>query len=119
MSIDLAGRSAIVTGAGSTVGLGQAIAHELARRGANVVGHDIVLPEETARSVRNAGGNAVGFASDLLVEEGMSELVQFAVSEFGRLDILVNNAGIGEPCGPLVEFEAEDWDRLFAINLRA
>jgi meso-butanediol dehydrogenase/(S,S)-butanediol dehydrogenase/diacetyl reductase len=119
MSADLAGRCAIVTGAGSALGLGRAIAHELARRGANVIVHDVALPEESAASVRDAGGHAVAFASDLLVEQGISELVRFAVSQFGRLDILVNNAGIGEPCGPLVDFDADDWDRLFAINLRA
>lgn len=119
MSMDLAQRTAIVTGAGSALGLGHAIARELARRGANVVVHDVALPEESAGSVREAGGSAVAFASDLLVEEGMSELVRFAVSTFGRLDILVNNAGIGHLCGPLVEFDVGDWDRLFAINLRA
>lgn len=119
MSSDLSGRVAVVTGAASAVGLGSAIARELARRGASLVVHDLAAPEETAASIRAAGGRASAFASDLAVEEGVSDLVGFAAAEFGRLDIYVNNAGIGHLCGLLVDFEVDDWDLLFAINLRA
>lgn len=119
MQTDLAGRTAIVTGAGSVVGLGHAIARELASRGADVVIHDMALPEESAQSIREAGGSAVPFASDLSVEDGMSDLVRFAVTQFGRLDILVNNAGIAEPFTALVDLDAALWDKVLAINLRA
>jgi meso-butanediol dehydrogenase/(S,S)-butanediol dehydrogenase/diacetyl reductase len=119
MSSDLTSKVAIVTGAGSMSGLGHAIAIALAGGGATVVVHDVTSPDESTAAVAALGGRAASFASDLAHEKGMSDLIDFAVSEFGRLDILVNNAGLGHLCGPLVDFEAADWDRLFAINLRA
>jgi meso-butanediol dehydrogenase/(S,S)-butanediol dehydrogenase/diacetyl reductase len=117
--MELGEKIAIVTGAASTAGLGHAIALALGRAGATVIVHDIGLPEESAAAVAKTGARAVPFAADLGDENGMRDLVAFAVSTFGRLDILVNNAGLGDLCGPLVDFTAEDWDRLFAINLRA
>lgn len=110
---------AIVTGAGSITGLGHAIAMRLAAAGARVVVHDVSRPEESAAAITAAGGQADAFASDLLQESGQSDLVDFAVSRHGRLDMLINNAGLGHLCGPIVDFSGEDWDKLFAINLRA
>ncbi len=115
----LESKVAIVTGAGRITGLGHAIAGRLAAAGARVIVHDVTLPEESAAAISEAGGQAEAFASDLGEERGQGELVDFAVSRHGRLDILVNNAGIGHLCGPIVDFSGDDWDRLFAINLRA
>ena len=110
---------AIVTGATSLIGLGHAVARVLAEQGATVVVHDVVAPDESVAALTSAGLKAVSFVSDLATQEGMADLVAFAAERFGRVDILVNNAGIGHLCGPLVDFSAEDWDAMFAINVRA
>lgn len=119
MGKQLETRVAVVTGARSVTGLGHTIARRLADAGAYVIVHDVTLPEESVEAIVAAGGRAEAFASDLSEEAGQSELVDFAVARRGRLDILVNNAGLGHLCGPIVDFTGEDWDKLFAINLRA
>jgi meso-butanediol dehydrogenase/(S,S)-butanediol dehydrogenase/diacetyl reductase len=115
----LRGRVAIVTGAASLIGLGHAVARVLAEEGATVVVHDVVALDGSVGALKTSGLDASGFVSDLATEDGMVDLISFAVSRFGRLDVLVNNAGIGHLCGPLVDFSGDDWDAMFAINVRA
>jgi NAD(P)-dependent dehydrogenase (short-subunit alcohol dehydrogenase family) len=119
MTGSLKGKVAVVTGAGNLAGLGHAISKRLAEAGATVIVHDVMLPEQSVAAIVDAGGKAEAFASDLGQESGVSDLVDFAVAQHGKLDIYVNNAGLGHLCGPIVDFEAKDWDALFAINLRA
>ncbi len=101
--MNLKGKRAVVTGAGS--GIGAAIAERLAADGAQVVVSD--LKELKGRSM----------AADVSSEEQVARLVDFAVKELGGLDAMVNNAGIGEADAPLDEKTAEDWNRVIAINL--
>jgi NAD(P)-dependent dehydrogenase (short-subunit alcohol dehydrogenase family) len=131
---DLAGKVAIVTGAGRPNGLGAAIARRLAAEGCKVVVHDIgavkgdVAPThgvgaaddlaQVERSIREAGGECAAFAGDLLIEDDVRGLVDFAVERFGRLDILVNNAGIGFLVGSIVDMPVEHWDAVQGVNLR-
>lgn len=104
-SLPLEGLAAIVTGAGR--GLGRVEALELARLGAAVVVNDYGQPgrdgsgeasatpaEEVAAGIRAAGGTAVAHTGDVADHQQARELVELAISEFGKLDILVNNAGI-------------------------
>lgn len=131
----LAGKVALVTGAGRAKGLGQAIAARLAADGARIVLHDRggiagdVAPahgigqvsdlEATAAALRKNGAEVATVTGDLMDEDPIEAIVAEAVKSFGRLDILVNNAGIGYLFGPLVEMEAKHLDAVLGVNLRA
>ncbi len=101
--MNLKGKRAIVTGAGS--GIGAAIAERLARDGAQVIVSDI----------KQLKGRS--FVADVSKEEQVAALVDFAVKELGGLDAMVNNAGIGEDDVPIDQKPAEDWNRVISINL--
>ena len=88
-----AGKSVLVTGAGTGIGAG--IAESFAAHGARVAVHDITEEnaQETVAKVRNAGGSASAFGGDLAQHGVAQSLFESAVGEFGTLDLLVNNAG--------------------------
>ncbi|MCW8926299.1 MAG: SDR family NAD(P)-dependent oxidoreductase, partial [Xanthomonadales bacterium] len=91
--IDLAGRVAIVTGAGG--GLGKAHAVLLAQRGASVVVNDLdANAEAVAQEINEAGGRARAFLGSVADEAGVQRMVDETLKAWGRIDILVNNAGI-------------------------
>src|SRR5207302_4247119 len=111
-SVTLVGKVALVTGAGSATGLGNAIARALATAGAEVVLSDIDIDGPR----RNAP--AIGTAGRAVFMDGTDESsVQAAVREIGPVDILVNNAGVTQRM-PIWELSTEDFDRLLSINLR-
>lgn len=101
--MNLKGKRAIVTGAGS--GIGAAIAERLSADGAQVVVSDL----------KQLKGKS--FVADVSKEEQVAALVDFAVSELGGLDAMINNAGIGEADAPLDEKSAADWNKVIGINL--
>ena len=109
-------RSAIVTGAGR--GIGRAVATKLAERGELVVAADLDgdAAEGVARDLTAAGHRAVGLAMDVAEVSAWRAVVERAES-LAPLATLVNNAGVGFST-PLVEVTEEQFDRLFAINLR-
>src|SRR2546425_11566855 len=110
--VTLAGKVALVTGAGSATGLGNAIASALATAGAEVVLGDIDIDGAT----RNAA--AIGAAGRAIFMDVADESsVQAAVHEIGPVDILVNNAGVTQRM-PIWELSTDDFDRLLSINLR-
>ncbi|HWP67044.1 MAG TPA: SDR family NAD(P)-dependent oxidoreductase [Candidatus Limnocylindria bacterium] len=114
----LAGKVAVVTGAGQ--GLGEAIALRLAREGAAVMLNDL-NPETLARTVeqvRAAGGRAASLAGNITDETLVQEVMAHAVAELGGLDILVNNAGITRD-KLLKDLTLADWDAVLNLNLRA
>jgi 3-oxoacyl-[acyl-carrier protein] reductase len=117
MTVRLAGRVAIVTGAGR--GIGRAIALGYAREGAAVVLGDLDVgsSEASAATIRLDGGRAIGLAVDVARAADAQRLVEAALGEFGRLDILVNNAAIAERRDFLELTEAE-WDRTLDVNLK-
>ncbi len=113
-------RSAILTGAGG--GIGRPLALRLAMAGARVVISDIneASLAETARLVREAGGEALPVRADITREDDVRALVQATVETFGGLDLLVNNGGGSLPRDrDIVAMEAELWDATLALNLRA
>jgi 3-hydroxybutyrate dehydrogenase len=112
--MNLAGKTALVTGSTSGIGLG--IAKRLAEAGANLVLNGFGDAEPALAAVRAAGGQVRHHPADMARPEQIAELVAFVESEFGALDILVNNAGI-QHVAPVDEFPPERWDSILAINL--
>jgi NAD(P)-dependent dehydrogenase (short-subunit alcohol dehydrogenase family) len=110
---------AVITGAAS--GIGRATAIKFAGEGAAVVIADLNREggEASVRDCKENGGNAVFQLTDVTSEENVKGAVDRAVKEFGRLNIIYNNAGLGGAVGPLEKTTAENWDRTFAILLRA
>ena len=115
----LNGKVAVITGAAS--GMGRATAIRFAGEGAAVVIADLNHEggESAVRDCRENGGSAVFHKTDVTSEADIRGAIERAVSEFGRLDITYNNAGLGGALGPLEDTTAENWDRTFAILLRA
>ena len=114
----LAGRVAVVTGAGS--GIGRAGAAILAREGATLViaDRDAASGEETARQIEAKGGRALALHTDVGDDRQLDSLVQNTVEAFGRIDILHSHAGI-QVEGPLEEVEPDGMDASWRINVRA
>ncbi|MGB5110262.1 MAG: glucose 1-dehydrogenase [Mycobacterium sp.] len=108
----LAGKIAVVTGAGA--GLGAAIARAFAAQGARVVVSDI--DPDAAKNTAAGIEGASAIAADVTDEGQVQSLVERTVAEFGGLHIMVANAGIGIP-QPLLETSLADWRRTTAVNL--
>ena len=117
---NLAGKTALVTG--GSRGIGRATALALAQAGAQVIVHYGSAEMEAAAvvaEIRNAGGKAEKVAADLRAADGphlLAERVRAIIGD--RLDILVANAGIAK-AAPIAETKVEDFDALFAVNVRA
>jgi NAD(P)-dependent dehydrogenase (short-subunit alcohol dehydrogenase family) len=113
------GKAGLVTGAAS--GIGRACALRFAAEGAKVVVADLERAraggEETARAIRDAGGDAAFVVCDVSRGEDCAAAVDAVVERFGRLDYAHNNAGIGVH-RLLHETDDEDFDRVIAVNLR-
>jgi NAD(P)-dependent dehydrogenase (short-subunit alcohol dehydrogenase family) len=120
--MQLAGRTAIVTGAGG--GIGRATAHALAQLGAAVVVNDIgrdpagaPTAERVAAEIRSAGGRAAANTDSVTDWDGAARMVELGRREFGSLDILVNNAGIAFS-GPPWDLDAKTFDRVVASHVQ-
>ena len=111
----LAGRVAVVTGAGG--GLGREHALLLAREGARVVVNDIHGAAAVVDEIRAAGGEAVASADDVSDWDGGRRVVEAAVEAFGDLHVLVNNAGNLRD-GWLTEMDVDQWDDVVRVHLR-
>jgi glucose 1-dehydrogenase len=84
-----------------------------------VCGHKLTTnQDEVVRSIQSAGGMAIALVGDLGDPDVPNQLVAAAVAEFGGLDGLVANAGIASP-GAICDLSVEDWDDMFAVNLRS
>jgi NAD(P)-dependent dehydrogenase (short-subunit alcohol dehydrogenase family) len=108
---------AIITGTGS--GIGRATAILFAREGADLVLADVQEDalRETLRLVHSEGGRALGRKTDVSVEREVKELVDAALGAYSRIDILCNNAGISGTISTLEKQEAQDWQRVFQVNV--
>ena len=128
------GKTAVITGAGREGGIGQGVANRLAEEGARIVLHDLgrtggeIAPshgvgtsedlEKVASAIRESGAEVTTFCGDMLVEDDVAGLMDFASETFGSVDIVINNAGIGYLFGPLVDMSVEKWDAVLGVNLR-
>jgi NAD(P)-dependent dehydrogenase (short-subunit alcohol dehydrogenase family) len=116
---------AIVTGAGATgrgnfVGIGQAISILFARHGAKVllVDRDQANAEKTLATIHEEGGEASLFVGDVTNSQDCQNMVQAALSHYGKLNVLVNNVGISGP-GSVTDVEEEFWDTVIDVNLKS
>jgi 3-hydroxybutyrate dehydrogenase len=118
MSKAFAGKSVLVTG--STSGIGMGIARAFAAGGANVMtnglGEPAAIEAMLAGLVKDFGVRALHHPADMTRPAEIAELVATAEQEFGAVDILVNNAGI-QHVSPVDEFPLDKWDAIIAINL--
>ena len=110
------GKVALVTGAAR--GIGKAVALTLAREGAGVVVTDVDLEgaQQVAQEIEGLGWKAQAIQADVAQCEAVQQLVNEAVSLFGRIDILVNNAGIIRR-GTFLDHEPKEWDKVLSVNL--
>jgi NADP-dependent 3-hydroxy acid dehydrogenase YdfG len=117
MASKLTGTVALVTGASS--GIGAATARRLAKHGASValVARRLDRLEALAAEIDNAGGAALVVEADITDRAQAEGAVQQTVDRFGRLDTLVNNAGL-MLLGPVVGADAQEWDRMIAVNVQ-
>jgi len=117
-SVRLDGKVAIVTG--GSRGLGAAMSRGLARSGAQVVvaRRDLARCEALAAEIRGARGEARALRADAADTGSLDALLDATYQAYGRLDILVNNAGINVGFRPLSELTTDDFDRMYAVNLR-
>lgn len=121
-SPSLAGRVAIVTGAGSrsaAIGNGRAAAILLARRGARVLLLDDQLDAAMATldMIKAESGTAIALQTDVSDASQCERAVDAALEAWGRVDILVNNVGVGGPAGTAVDVDLGEWDRCMRINV--
>jgi 3-hydroxybutyrate dehydrogenase len=116
----LQGKTAIVTGSTSGIGLG--IAEALARSGANVVlngfGEAVQIEKIRSDLVQTTNARIVYSPADMGKPKAIEQMVRQTTDAFGAVDIMVNNAGI-QHVAPIEEFPEEKWDAIVAINLSA
>jgi NAD(P)-dependent dehydrogenase (short-subunit alcohol dehydrogenase family) len=126
----LKGRIAIVTGAAR--GMGRSHCLTMATEGAHIVAADICRDvsaigyslgkrselDETVALVKQRGVNAIAVVTDITSAADVSNMVDAAIREFGRIDILVNNAGVALIGVPIQDVTEEQWDRLMEVNAK-
>ncbi|NMM12629.1 MAG: 3-hydroxybutyrate dehydrogenase [Rhodoferax sp.] len=110
----LKGKTALVTGSTSGIGLG--IAKALAQQGANIVLNGFGDTEGPKAEVAAMGVKVAYHAADMSKPAEIEDMMKFAAAQFGRVDILVNNAGI-QHVARIENFPIERWDAIMAINL--
>lgn len=111
-------KTVIVTGAGN--GIGKRVALLFSKERANVVIADVDEKggEETAKQIREQGGEALFVRTDVREEEDIARLMKTAYETYGRIDILINNAGISVFKSPF-DMAIEEWDNIINTNLRS
>lgn len=115
--MQLAGKVALVTGAGS--GIGKAAAELMAKEGAKValLGRSEDELNKTLSQIQSNGGAAIPLLADISQPEQMQQATQKVIDEWGRLDIVFANAGINGVWASLEELEPQEWDKTININL--
>jgi len=115
----LAGRVALVTGAGS--GFGQGIAERFAREGAAVAVNDLdgAAARRVAEAIFASGGRASAIAGDVSRDADVAAMVRHALDAFGDLHVVVNNAGTTHRNQPMLDVAEDEFDRIYAVNVKS
>jgi 3-oxoacyl-[acyl-carrier protein] reductase len=124
--VNFSGRVALITGAGSALGIGFATARVLAQQGAKIaITSTTERIKERARELAAEKANVFALPADLRDHASTARLVREVLARYGRIDILVNNAGMTQISNPdqtlsvsLAELSEEDWDYSMALNLK-
>jgi len=116
MEFGIAGRRALI--AGSSSGIGAAIAIALATEGARIVihGRNPDSAESVARTIRSAGGEAVVICGDLGDRAAVEAIGRSALEAFGGIDILVNSAGASDHFDPWLDTSVSTWERQYQLS---
>jgi 3-oxoacyl-[acyl-carrier protein] reductase len=119
MDLQLKDKVAIVTGAGSQIGYGKAIAVTLAQEGCDVVAADIDIAgaRQTVTQIEAFGRKGLAVKMDITKLAEVTAMVDQVIKKFGKIDILVNNAGASSQLRPFMEMTEEDWQFDIGINL--
>jgi NAD(P)-dependent dehydrogenase (short-subunit alcohol dehydrogenase family) len=119
MDLKLNGKVALVTGAGSQIGYGKAIALTLAAEGCLVAAADINLEgaQQTVADIERAGGQGLAVKVDVSNRSEVDKMVKTVIDAFGRIDILVNHAGTSSKEKPFMLMSKADWDLDINVNL--
>jgi NAD(P)-dependent dehydrogenase (short-subunit alcohol dehydrogenase family) len=124
MAQKLKGKSAVVTGSGSPIGIGRGVALALAEEGARVVVNDIGrdsdgnrAADKVAEEIKKAGGTAVASYDSVTTMQGGENIIKTAVSNFGGIDILVNCAG-NFILRRIFEMTEKEWDSIIDVHLK-
>ena len=114
---NIAEKVVVITGASS--GIGESTARLLASNGAKVVlgarRKDRI--DALVTSIRDAGGEAMGFRTDVTKRDEVEALARGALDAYGRIDVIVNNSGI-MPIAPLAALKVDEWDRMIDVNIK-
>jgi NAD(P)-dependent dehydrogenase (short-subunit alcohol dehydrogenase family) len=112
----LAGKVAVITGAGN--GMGAAEAKLFAREGAKVVATDIneTALHEVVNEIKQSGGEVLSFKHNVASEEEWKSIIEETVKQFGKVDVLVNNAGVSSTM-TIANLEMDKWNQVMDINL--
>ncbi len=116
--MDLSGKVAFITGAGS--GIGKASAILMARHGAKIaaLSRTEAQVRAVADEINNGGGQAIAITADVAKADQMEQAIAQTVQRFARLDIVFANAGINGVWAPIEDLSPEEFDQTIAINLR-
>src|SRR4030043_267910 len=119
MDLGLKDKVAIITGTGSQIGFGKAIALALAKEGCDIMGVDVdgEGAEQTAAEVRSLGRKAIGLKVDITNRAEVDAAVKKALAEFKKIDILVNNAGMDPGWVPFIEMDLDNLRKAMDVNL--
>lgn len=113
----LQGKVAVITGAAS--GIGRAAAGLFAKEKAKLILADLneAMLQETLAMVRQEGGDAIMKKTDVAIEQEVKDLIDLAIKQYGHVDILCNNAGITGQLTDLEHQDADDWMKVFTVNV--
>jgi NADP-dependent 3-hydroxy acid dehydrogenase YdfG len=104
---------------GSSSGIGEATAKELALKGAKLVlaARREERLKKLQEEIQNNGGQAIYKVTNVSSHEQMEELAEYALKEFGKIDVMVNNAGV-MPLSPIHQKKINEWDKMIDVNIK-